>query len=194
MNYKWYFLITICLFGIGIVLGLATSTSTVGLFDEEITALGTLPNLLASLPQFSLFVFIFIKNVSAILVSFVLSPFFCLVPVMALLVNGGLIGWVSALVIQEKSLGYLLVGLLPHGIFELPAFIIGEAVALSFGTAVMLYPFKKDGGNLLRANLKQNSRYLIVVIILLLPAALIETFITPWLLRLLEAQPAGILP
>jgi len=65
------------------------------------------------------------------LISFALSPFFCLVPIVALIFNGGLLGFVSAMVIQEKSLGYLLVGLLPHGMFELPALIIGEAVALS---------------------------------------------------------------
>ena len=180
MSYTRWLLITICLFGIGIVLGLATtSTSAAGLFAKEIAALDKLPDLLAPLPQFSVFMFIFIKNVSAILVSFVLSPFFCLVPAMALIVNGGLIGWVSVSVIQEKSLGYLLAGLLPHGIFELPAFIIGEAAAFSFGTAVILSLFKKEGGNLLRSNLKQNSRYLKIALILLLPAAIIETFITP---------------
>ncbi len=194
MSYTRWLLITICLFGIGIVLGLATSTTTAGLFNKEIAALDKLPDLLAPLPQFSLFVFIFIKNVSAILVSFVLSPFFCLVPAIALIVNGGLLGWVSVAVIQEKSLGYLLAGLLPHGIFELPAFIMGEAVAFSFGTAVILALFKKERGNLLWSNLRQNSRYLKIAVILLLPAAIIETFITPWLLRLLETHPTGILP
>ena len=86
---------------------------------------------------------------------------------------------VSALVIQEKSLGYLLAGLLPHGIFELPAFIMGEAVALSFGTAVTLALFKKERRKLLLPNLRQNLRYLVVALTLFLPAAIIETYITP---------------
>ena len=116
------------------------------------------------------------------LISFILSPFFWLVPVIALIFNGGLLGLVSDLVIQEKSLGYLLAGLLPHGIFEVPALIIGEAAALSFGTAVIVAVFKKERRKLLLPNLKQNLKYLAIAIIFFLPAAIIETYITPLLL------------
>ena len=87
------------------------------------------------------------------------------------------------MVVQEKSLTYLLAGVLPHGIFELPALIIAEAAAFSFGTAVMLALFKKDGKKLLLPNLRQNARYLAIAILLLLPAALIETYLTPLLVR-----------
>ncbi len=177
-NKRWLFIATF-LFGMGLVLGLATPASSIGLLSEDITALEELIDLLALLPPSSVLVIIFIKNVSALLVSFALSPLFCLVPVMALIVNGWLIGLVSTTVIQEKSLGYLLAGLLPHGIFELPALIIGEAVALSFGTAVVLALFKKEERNLLLPKFKQNLRYLTVALILLLPAAIIETYVTP---------------
>ncbi|MFC1933022.1 stage II sporulation protein M [Chloroflexota bacterium] len=183
MNYKQWILIAICLFGIGLVLGLTTPTSTTGLLAEDIAALEQLTDLLTALPQWSVFAFIFTKNVSAILISIALSPVLCLVPVMALIINGGLLGWISVLVIQEKSLGYLLAGLLPHGIFELPAFIMGEAVAFSFGTAVILALLKKERRNLLLPNLKQNLRYLTIAIVLLLPAAIIETYVTPLFLN-----------
>ena len=86
------------------------------------------------------------------------------------------------MVIQEESLGYLLAGLLPHGIFELPAFILGEAAALSFGTMAIVALFRKEGRNLLLPNLKQNSRYLMIALALLLPAAIIEAYVTPLLL------------
>jgi stage II sporulation protein M len=72
--------------------------------------------------------------------------------------------------------------LLPHGIFELPALIIGEAAAFSFGTAAILALFKKERRNLLLPNLKQNLIYLLIAFALLLPAAIIETFVTPLLL------------
>ncbi len=183
MGYKRWLFVAILLFGIGLVLGLATPGGISGLPSEDVAALEDMADLLAPLSQSSLFVFIFIKNVSAVLISFVLSPILCLVPVMALTFNGWLIGLVSTTVIQEESLGYLLAGLLPHGIFEVPAFIIGEAVALSFGTAVILALFKKERRNRLLPNLRQNLRYLIVALILLLPAAIIETYITPLFLR-----------
>ncbi len=167
------------LFGMGLALGLATPAGVAGLLSKDIAALEDVANLLASLPQPSVLVIILIKNVSALLISFVLSPIFCLIPVIALILNGWLLGLVSTTVMQEKSLGYLLAGLLPHGIFELPALIMGEAVAFSFGTAVLLALFRKRGKNLLLSNLKQNFRYFIVALILLLPAAIIETYITP---------------
>ncbi len=187
MSYKWWLFIAASLFGIGfgsgLLLALATSSSITSLLAEDIASLEQFSDILTSLPQWFIFVFIFIKNVSAILISFVLSPIFCLAPVIALIINGGLLAWVSVSVLQEKSLGYLLAGLLPHGIFELPALIMGEAVAFSFGTAVMLALFKKGGRNLLLPNLRHNLRYLKIAIILLLPAAIIEAYLTPLFLR-----------
>lgn len=182
MSYKWWLLVAVFLFGIGLALGLATPGGILGLASEDIAALEELADFVAPLPQALIFVFIFIKNVFAILMSFILSPFFCVVPVIALVINGGLIGLVSTSVIQEKSLGYALAGLLPHGILEFPALIMGEAVALSFGTTVILALLKKERRNLLLPNLRGNLKYLVIALILLLPAAIIETYVTPLLL------------
>ena len=101
---------------------------------------------------------------------------------MALTVNGWLIAFVSAAVVQEESLGFVLAALLPHGIFELPALILGQAAALSFGTAAMLALFRRGGENRLIPSLKQNLKYLLLALALLLPAAIIEAYITPLLL------------
>jgi len=179
MSYKRWLFIAILLFGVGLVLGLASPAGIAGLLAEDVAALEELAGFLASLPKLSVLVVIFIKNVTALLISFALSPFLCLVPVLALTVNGWVLGWVSASVIKEQSLGFLLAGILPHGIFELPAFIMGEAVALSFGTAVIPAMFKKERKNLLLSNLRQNLRYFVIALILLLPAAVIETYVTP---------------
>ena len=103
-------------------------------------------------------------------------------PILTLTVNGWLLAFVSVIVSQEKSLGFVLAGLLPHGVFELPAFILGEAAALSFGAMVILALFKKERRNLLLPSLKQNLKYLVIALALLLPAAIIETYITPLLL------------
>jgi stage II sporulation protein M len=96
-----------------------------------------------------------------------------------LLTNGFIISFVSTLVVQKESLGLLLAALLPHGIFELPALIMGEAAALSFGATVLLALISKKRRNRLTSNLRQNLRYLIIAFLLLLPAAIIETYISP---------------
>lgn len=179
MNYKKWIILTILLFLSGLILGISTPDSIISLFAGDEATLQEFADLLTPLPQSTLFVFIFLKNVSALTITFVLSPIFCLAPVLSLFTNGWLLGIVSNTVIQEKSIGFLLAGILPHGIFELPALFIGQAVALSFGTAVMLAIFNREKRGLLRASFITNLKYLSIAITLLLPAAIIETYITP---------------
>ncbi len=182
MSYKRWIIAAVLLFAIGLALGLAPLPSVPGIISEDITALEEFAGFLASLPLPLIALTIFIKNAIALLISFLFSPILCLAPILTLIVNGWLLSLVSVVVVQEKSLWYLLAGILPHGIFELPAFIIGEAAALSFGAMTILALFKKDRRNLLLPNLKQNLKYLALALALLVPAAIIETYVTPLLL------------
>ena len=180
-SYKRWIFVAIFLFGIGITLGLVAPVSVANLVAEDIAALKELSGILVPFSALTV-IFIFIKNALALLLSFALSPIFCLLPILTLTVNGWLLAFVSVTVSQEESLGLVLAGLLPHGIFELPALIMGEAAALGFGTVVMLALFKKGRRSLLLPGLKRNLRYLMVALALLLPAAIIETYVTPLLL------------
>ena len=182
MNYRRWIFIAILLFGIGLIFGLAAPPSIASFVSEDINA--ALKEISSIVVPFSVLtvIFIFVKNASALLISFAFSPIFCLLPILALILNGWVIAFVSNAVIQDKSLSFLLAGLLPHGIFEIPAFIIGEAAALSFGAMVILALFKRRDGSLLLPRLKQNLRYLMIALALLLPAAIIETYVTLLLL------------
>jgi len=182
MNYKRWIFVAIFLFGIGLAFGFTTPTGIASLISQDIAALEEFSGILISLPLPLTAILIFIKNVSALVISFALSPILCLAPILALTINGWLIAWVSTAVIQEKSLGFVLVGLLPHGIFELPALILAQAAALSFGTMAILALVKRKRRNLLLPTLKQNLKYLLIALALLLPAAIIETYLTPLLL------------
>ena len=189
MNYKRWIFVAIILFGIGIVFGiiltLVTPTGIAGLLSEDLAALEEQLARILALPNLLICIFIFIKNVSTLVLSFILSPILCLVPILSLIINGGVLSFVSVVVAEEESLGFVLVGLLPHGIFELPALIIGQAAALSFGTMAIVALFKKERRNLLSSSLRQNLKYLSIALALLLPAAIIETYITPLLLDLI---------
>ena len=182
MSYTRWILTAILLFGISLVLGLATPTNLTDFASEEIDSLKYLGGFLSSLPLAAVIIAIFIKNAFALLLSFIFSPFLCLLPILTLTINGWLIGLISAEVASYKSLGFVLAGLLPHGIFELPALILCEAAALSFGTAVILALFKSERRSQVLPSLKQNSKYLMIALALLLPAAIIETCVTPLLL------------
>ena len=178
MSYKWWIYIATGLFGIGIMLGLLIPVNAANIFDEELAALKELAAILGPF-QITTAVFIFLKNVSALLVSFIFSPILCLPPILALTVNGWLLSFVSVAVVQEESLGLLLAGLLPHGIIEIPALIIGEAAALSSGVLIIAAIFSKEKSNWLLPGLKRNLKFLLLACLLLLPAAIIETYVTP---------------
>jgi stage II sporulation protein M len=181
MSYKKWIIVAICLFGIGMTLGLATPASIAQLLNKELAGLKELATILGPF-KLSTAVFIFLKNVSALLVSFIFSPLLCLPPVLALTVNGWLLSFVSVNVIREESIGLLLAGILPHGVLELPALIMGEAAALSFGALATAALISNKRRELLLPSLKQNSRYVLIACTLLLPAAIIETYVTPLLL------------
>ena len=187
MSYKRWLFVAIFLFGIGfsggLTLGQTTPDATAGLFSEDVAAFEEFVDLLASLPQSSVFLLILLKNTSAILISFALSPIFCLTPVVALILNGGILGFVSVLVVQQKSLGFLLAGLLPHGIFELPALIMGEAAALSFGAMVIMLLVRKESRTVLLSIAKQSSRHILLTLALFFITGIFPTIVVLALLR-----------
>ena len=71
-----------------------------------------------------------------------------------------------------------LAGLLPHGVLEIPAIVMGEAAALSFGVSVMAALFSRVKRAMM-PRFRQDLKYLLIALILLVPAAIIETFVTP---------------
>jgi stage II sporulation protein M len=181
MSYRKWVLAASLLLVAGIIAGIVNPAGS-GLSIEDIAGLKELTKIL--IPGSAImFVFILIKNVMALVISFAFSPIFCITPIITLLANGWLIGYISPGVIEQKSIGYVLVGILPHGIFEIPALVMAQSAALNFGAHTLMTVFKKRKGQPIAANFKYNVRYLVIALFLLVPAAIIETFLTPWLLK-----------
>ena len=182
ISYKKWIIVAVVLFGIGMVFGAVLPGGTAGFMLEEIAALEELAGMLASLPSILVALIIFIKNVFVLLLCFALSPLLCLPSILSLFLNGMILAFVAVVVSREMSVGFVLAGLLPHGIIEIPAFIMGQATALSFGAGLILALFRKERRSQLLPDLKKNLRYLMIAIGLLLPAAFIEAYITPLLI------------
>lgn len=180
----WVF-VAIGFFAAGIAAGIAFSLTipddTVAFFSDELAYFSDLGDILEP-SQISTFFFILINNIYALLYTFIFSPLLCLLPVFSLLLNGSIISLVGVLVAQERSVGFVVAGLLPHGIIEVPAFLLGEAAALGFGFAVMAALFSAKRRPQLLPTFRHNIRYVIIAIIMMVPAAIIETWITPLLL------------
>ena len=108
MKLRIWLFISAGLFIFGLLLGLLIPTEGAGLFLEEAAALDEMAEIIAPLPQFAVFIFILLKNISVIVFSFIMSPLLCIVPAITLVINGGVIGLVSAIIIEEESLSFLL--------------------------------------------------------------------------------------
>ena len=82
-------------------------------------------------------------------------------------INGGLLGWFA----QEEGL-IVFLAIAPHGMFEIPAFLLSVAIGLKLGREVL----KRKGERHLKKELRNGlSFFLAVVLPLLLIAALIES-------------------
>ncbi|MDD5127122.1 MAG: stage II sporulation protein M [Dehalococcoidales bacterium] len=168
-------------FAAGLVFGIINPEGLTAVLSEELAALQRLAGALRPF-TFTTVLFILAQNSSTLLLSFLLSPVLCLFPVLALMFNGGLIAFIAVIAARQTSLASVLAGLLPHGIFEIPALIIGEAAAVSFGATAVAALFSAKQRKRLVPALKNSLRYLALAAALLVPAAIIETFITPLLL------------
>ncbi len=179
MSYTKWIIVAVLLFVTGLLLGLAVPADVI---TDDTTGLGELADLLGLLPQSTLFLVILINNASSLVISFATSPIFLIMPILALTVNGWLLAAVGTEIVRTESLGFLLAGVLPHGILEIPALILAQAAAMSFGATAIVALFKKEERSQISLSLKHNLKRLGLALLLLIPAAIIETFITPLLL------------
>lgn len=183
MRIKFGIIVAASLFVVGLVTGIIAPPVITRLMADDLAALQRLAQAIAPF-QLNTVIFIFINNALALVLGFVLSPILCLVPALSLLVNGWALGYISSLAITQKSLGYVLLALIPHGIFEIPAFILGQAAAISMGTLIIMAVFNRDKRPLFLHGLRKNGIYLLIAIGLLIPAAVLETYLIPLLLGL----------
>ena len=108
---------------------------------------------------------------------------------LSLLLNGALIGVVATLVGIQRGAAYPILGLVPHGIFEIPAFILEFASIIRWHvTAVEAILAKVTGEKVnmtkFKLGLKDTIVLAVVSLLLFVIAAFIETYVTPRLLGL----------
>jgi uncharacterized membrane protein SpoIIM required for sporulation/ABC-type transport system involved in multi-copper enzyme maturation permease subunit len=135
---------------------------------------------------------LFVNNTRAIALIFLLGLFsFGVLGVLLYMLNIGLIGGLYALLqlVGVYPMPIFIAGLVPHGIFEIPALVIGSAVALYMGAAIVTPQTGKSMGEVLIELIADWVKiFLGVVIPLLVVAAVIEAYITPGLLMRVIAK------
>lgn len=131
---------------------------------------------------------IFGQNLRAIAFMMLFGLFtFGVLGMLVLLINVGLLGAVLAFVgIFGQSPGLIFAfGILPHGIFELPALFLSAAVVFRMGVVLVTPDVSRTMGEVLIENFADWCKVTLGLILpLLLIAAVVETYITPMLLTL----------
>jgi uncharacterized membrane protein SpoIIM required for sporulation len=131
--------------------------------------------------------FLFINNTRATFIVFLAGlASFSVLGVLIYIVNisliGGLFGLYQVFGLQPWPI--FLAGVLPHGILELPAFLIGSAAMLYFGASIVTPQVGKSMGEVILELLADWAKIFIgLVVPLMAMAALIEAYITPMILE-----------
>lgn len=191
---RHYVVLSAILFIAGVYLGYK-STIFHNYLEGQIEGLADVAGRLLELEnsQFWFFMFIFLNNtIKSILVIYI-GLFFGILPILFLLINGMILGYLYYYVVilhESGTLGQLVVGILPHGIIELPIIIIACAFGIRMGVLV----FKKIGGLFIPEHRRKKGEmmdfmirtpvFMLFITVSLLAAALIETFITPLFMNL----------
>lgn len=128
--------------------------------------------------NFELCLHIFFNNLSVSVMIISLFFLFGIAPVAALLSNGVMIGVVISYSLTKLSGASIFLALIPHGIFEIPAFFLAAGLSLHLSSRFLDYLRKK------RRTFKKDIQFALRIILfiitpLLLIASIIETFLTP---------------
>lgn len=106
---------------------------------------------------------------------------FLYLPALALGVNAAILGMLASLIDGQWLL--LAAGILPHGIFELPALFLSLAAGLCLCKNINVYIRKNEKG-FMKPLLLNILRVVVLVLPLLVIAAVMETYVTPALMQL----------
>ncbi|PCR91844.1 stage II sporulation protein M [Natrinema ejinorense] len=177
------------LFAFGIVIGVVLMLAGYNLLEiiQELVGEPLFPDI-SGQSRLELAQFLLVNNTRAFLLSILGVVTLGLLTVWAMVFNGVIVGNIGAFITRDVGLDYILVGLLPHGIFELPALFIAAGVGFR-----LLYRF----GQRIRGSrnavftkpyLYRTGILVLVGWLLLVVAAFVEAFVTPALLEALFAE------
>jgi len=123
-----------------------------------------------NMSHFELIEYIFLNNLQSSFFGMVLGVFFGLFPLITAIANGFLLGYVALISVDSGGFSVLL-RLLPHGVFELPAIFISLGLGLKLGTFI----FQKNKVENFRNYFWSSIRiFFLIVVPLLVTAAIIE--------------------
>ncbi|HDN81460.1 MAG TPA: stage II sporulation protein M [Methanomicrobia archaeon] len=191
---KGFILVGVILFVIGGIAGYTVYLNNPDLANLEgssiFSGLGQKISFFQNLNILGKIIFIFLNNLLVALISVFLGAILGLFPIFIALMNGFVVGIVAGKVLESNGIGYLLVGLVPHGIFEIPAILIAIGLGLKFGyliisTIISILLGKSTKDNEFKLFIRELKPAFKIILILLCIGAFVEILITPLLITII---------
>lgn len=125
---------------------------------------------------------IFANNIEACILLFLGGASFGIVTMVILSLNGIVIGAITEIISKGHSAVFIAAAIVPHGIFEVPAFIIAGALGFLMAQSLINEWY---GTADTAADAKTFARlFILYVLPLIAVAAIVEAFITPAIIHL----------
>lgn len=176
--YPYFILFAILFFSSG-ASGYFYAQSHPDLASESFSMLSEQFEVITELHPAMIFLFIFFNNFIKALIATATGFFFGLIPIFFITFNGYIIGLVVYVGGTNIGMDQILMRLIPHGIFEVPAILLACSYGLWAGKQFYRRTFRKEDISIKSTILRASYKCVRVVFPLLLVAAVVETVITP---------------
>ncbi|MBI4522347.1 MAG: stage II sporulation protein M [Deltaproteobacteria bacterium] len=164
--------------GTGTVAGIITAAYAPDLSAARTEALQEFVRLFLGLPRPYLALAIFLNNGLKTLAVIVAGTLAGILPGVFLLVNGYVLGIVLLSSVESKGVLISLLAIVPHGLFEFPAILLGTSIGLMLGSHSIKRLLRKEEKSLATELARGLRFFLSAILPLLLVAAFIEAFVT----------------
>jgi len=125
---------------------------------------------------------LFFNNLEACILLFLGGASFGIVTIFIMSLNGIVIGAIMEIIRKDHSVLFVAAALVPHGIFEIPAFIISGALGILLAQALIAEWY---GGPEAEGEARKYARFFMMYVLpLVAVAACVEAFITPVVIQL----------
>jgi stage II sporulation protein M len=125
---------------------------------------------------------IFLNNLEACILLFLGGASFGILTIFIMSLNGIVIGAILEIVHEQHSAVFVAAAVLPHGVFEIPGFVIAGGLGIIFSQS-LVNEYYGTGDAATEARQLAHS-FVLLVIPLIAIAAIVEAFITPQVIQL----------
>jgi stage II sporulation protein M len=180
------------LFFAGLIVGGTNSTFS-DYLEQQISALGDVAETLqqSDNPTLAFMIFIFLNNAIKSIFIIYIGAILGIIPIFFLVMNGMVVGFLLQHVAQTNGTGdmfQVVLGLLPHGIIEIPAIVIACAYGMKFGVLLLkaigrlIIPGKEASKSAQEIEyfMIRSIPVVVILTVALLIAAIIESTISIW--------------